>query len=378
MTSFPSLEPVVVHGGSFVIDRALDRAGHVEVGVGDRVDPDTLVARTGNIEKSFTLYLASELGVPNDSLKKYLAKSIGSSVGEGETLARVRRGLRTAAVRSPATGKIVHVDDSEGTVTLTASTGPRELKALVSGEVERIHSDRGVAIRTAGSRVYGIVGFGGEAAGPLIVGIDRHDRELTADQVSKEWRGAAVLAGMTVGVPALNKLRDAGVAGIIVGSISEADVRRFFTASSTEDIETFWTSDGPLFANHSSPAPFVIFVTEGFGRHQMAEPVFAFLASNAGSAVSMHGQTALGERLARPELYIHGEDTGESSGMSAQLNAGRSVRLVDAPRMGSIGTIEAEPYSRSMSNGIQREMVVVKLANGETHEVAASNLEVLM
>lgn len=376
MTSFPTLEPVVVDGGAFLIDRQLDRAGHVEVGVGDDVTPETLVARTGNIEKSFTLYLANELGVANDSLKKYLAKSIGSAVNEGETIARVRRGLRTAAVRSPATGTIVHVDDKEGTVTLTASTGPRELKALVSGEVERIHSDRGVTIRTIGSRVYGIVGFGGEATGTLTVGIDRHDRELTADQVNKDWRGSIVLAGMTVGVPTLKRLRDAGVAGIIVGSISEADVRRFCSANA-EDSGTFWASNGQWFAHEADSAPFVILVTEGFGRHQMAEPVFQFLASKAGSSVSMHGQTSVGECLSRPEIYITGDGDGAKGGMSSQLTLDRSVRLVDATHMGAIGTIESEPVTRAMSNGVQRDYVVVRLANGESHDVPAANVEVL-
>lgn len=288
--SFPSLEPVIVDSGSFLIDRQLNRAGHVEVGVGDRVAPETVVARTGNIEKSFTLYLANELGVPNESLKKYLAKSIGSSVNEGETIARVRRGLRTAAVRSPAAGTLVHVDDGEGTVTLTASTGPLELKALVDGEIEQIYSERGVVIRTTGSRVYGIVGFGGEATGTLTVGIDRHDRELTTDQVNKDWRGAVVLAGMTVGVPTLNRLKEIGAAGVIVGSIAEADVRRFLSAGSTVAPGGFWTAHGQWYAAQSESTSPVIMVTEGFGRHSMSEPIFEFLVSKAGASVSMHGQ----------------------------------------------------------------------------------------
>jgi hypothetical protein len=247
---------------------------------------------------------------------------------------------------------------------------------LVSGEVERIHSDRGVTIRTIGSRVYGIVGFGGEATGTLTVGIDRHDRELTADQVNKDWRGSIVLAGMTVGVPALKRLRDAGVAGIIVGSISEADVRRFCSANA-EDTGTFWASNGQWFAHEADSAPFVILVTEGFGRHQMAEPVFQFLASKAGSSVSMHGQTSVGECLSRPEIYITGDGDGAKGGMSSQLTLDRSVRLVDATHMGAIGTIESEPVTRAMSNGVQRDYVVVRLANGESHDVPAANVEVL-
>jgi hypothetical protein len=45
--------------------------------------------------------------------------------------------------------------------------------------------------------------------------------------------------------------------------------------------------------------------------------------------------------------------------------------------MGAIGTIESEPVTRAMSNGVQRDYVVVRLANGESHDVPAANVEVL-
>lgn len=375
MTTFPTLDPVLVRSGSFYIDRQLDRPGRVEVGVGDTVTPTDVVARTGNIEKSFTLYLANELGVPNDSLHKYLATSVGSTVSEGDPIARVRRGLRTAAVRSPATGTLVNVDDAEGTVTLSTSSGPRELKALVHGEVEAILPDRGVTLRTGGARVYGIVGFGTEASGPIIAGIDRHDREMTSDHVSKDWKGGIVLAGMTVGVPTLTRLRDAGVAGVIVGSIAEGDVRRFL-ASSEADSVAFWATNGNGFSSQGVDAPFVIMVTEGFGRYPMAEPVFQFLSSQSGNSASMHGQTVVGSTLVRPELYIAGasDDTSTGTGL---IEAGRTVRIVNAERLGTVATITSDSQTRALSNGASRDYVTVELASGQQSWVPASNVEVV-
>lgn len=377
MAHFPTLEPVLVSNGTFLIDRQLDRTGRVEVGVGDIVMPGDVVARTGNVEKSFTLYLANELGVPNDSLRKYLAKSVGSTVSEGETIARVRRGLRTASVRSPAAGTLIHVDDTDGTVTLSASTGPRELKALVHGEVDRILPDRGVTIRSRGSRVYGIVGFGGEATGPLIVGIDRHDREMTADQVSKDWSGGIVLGGMTVGVPALNRLKEAGVAAVIVGSISEGDVRRFLGSSAGTGSVAFWASGGNGFINLSSEASLVIVATEGFGRHPMAEPVFQFLASNGGASVSVNAQTSVGARLSRPELYISGDGGSEDGPVSDSLDEGRQVRVIDARRLGTVGAIRSGPSDHSLSNGVRRTYVSIQFPTGDVINVPSSNIEVL-
>lgn len=377
MRNYPTLDPVVVSAGSFFVDRVLDRHGRVEVGVGDTVTPGDVVARTGNLEKAFTLYLANELGVPNDSLKKYLAKSIGSQVSEGETIARVRRGLRTAAVRSPASGTIVHVDDADGTVTLSASTGPRELTAFVHGVVEQIHTDRGVTIQTQGSRVYGIVGFGAEAVGPLAIGSDRHDRELTVDQVSKDWAGAVVLAGMTVGVPALTRMREVGVAGVIVGSVSEGDIRRFAAATNSGNAAEYWSRH-----NGWSPArggsPLAIVVTEGFGRLPMAAPVYEFLASNAGASLSVSARTELGEQLVRPEIYIDSQGSQPMESPSASPDVGRLVRVVDSHRLGTVGTVDSDVVSQSTSSGVSRDYLRVSFESGGAELVPVENVEVLV
>ena len=375
MSNYPTLDPVVVKNGSYFVDRVLERNGNVEVGVGDRVSPRDIVARTGDVEKSFTIYLANELGVPNDSLKKYLVKAIGSTVSEGEPIARVRRGLRTAAVRSPATGVLVHIDDSEGTITLTASSGPGEMTALVSGVVENVHADRGVTIRTEGSRVYGIVGFGHEAVGPLVVGSDRNDRELTADQVSTDWKGAIVLAGMTVGVPALTKLRDVGVAGVIVGSIAEGDIRRFMSPESGNNTATFWTNDayGPTAVGSG----LVVVITEGFGRLQMADPVYDFLSAMAGSEVSVSARTIVGAHLARPEVYCeNSQDDG--GGISAKFESGRPVRVTDTHRLGVAAVIKSEPAIHAYSSGLQRQYVEVQFEGGNAEQVPLANVEILV
>jgi hypothetical protein len=375
VSNYPTLDPVVVKSGSFFIDRLLERNASIEVGVGDRVSPGDIVARTGDVEKSFTIYLANELGVPNDSLKKYLAKAIGSTVSEGEPIARVRRGLRTAAVRSPASGVLVHVDDSEGTITLTASSGPVELTAFVTGVVEQVHAERGVTIRTEGSRVYGIVGFGNEAVGPLVVGSDRNDRELTADQVSSDWRGAIVLAGMTVGVPALSKLRDAGVAGVVVGSIAEGDIRRFISPHSASSASAFWSNGG--YATATGGDGMVVVVTEGFGRLQMADPVYDFLATMAGSNVSVTAHTEVGTRLARPELYFaNGQDVNGSA--SASPEPGRPVRVADTHRLGVAAVIQSEPATQAFSSGLQRQYVEVQFEGGDVEKVPLENVEVLV
>jgi hypothetical protein len=366
-----------------VVERLLERAGRVEVGVGDIVTPDTVVARSAKADKTITLYVASELGVPNDKIQRYLSKPTGSSFTAGEVVARARRGMRSASLTAPMAGTLAAVDEAAGTVQLVVSSESGELRALVHGDVDRVTPDRGALIRTSGSRVFGILGFGPEAVGRIAVGLDRPDRELTADQVKDSWRGALVLTGMTVGVPAMQRLQQAGVAGIIVGSLAEADVRRMLSQGAEAaqvGAAAFWSPGhaGSPFAMRGSQAPFAIVVTEGFGRIPMADPLFSFLRQHESAVASVRPTTAVGEGLSRPEIYLTGgADTAEDDGRANdELFIGRSVRITGGA-LGSIGTLTAEPYERVGHDG-GRELVAVVQRGNEEVLVPAANLEVLI
>lgn len=385
MPNFPTLEPVIVDGGSFVIERLLDRQGTVEVGVGDKVTADQVIARSENLEQSVTLYVSNELGVEREGLQKYLAKSIGSEVKAGEVVARVRRGLRTATVKSPVAGTLSSVDEANGTVVLSAALGPRQVRALVNGEVEQVVPGRGAVLRSQGTRIYGILGFGSETSGPLVVGIERDDRELTSDRVSNDWRGSIVLAGMTAGVPALTRMKEAGVAGVIMGSVSEADIRRFLTNSGSANTSRpgrFWNvSSHPEspFCYLREEAPFVIIVTEGFGRSPMADEIFQQLRQREGRHVTLSASTSTGTRLARPEIYITGN--GSSAGtdrFSDELHSGRRVRIANPSQPGVFGTCQGEPYFVATVDGVKTEVADVALVGGDVRSVPVSNLEVII
>ena len=382
MRSFPTLEPVVVNGGTFVMERTLERPGDVLVGVGDEVAPDTVVARSQNVDKQVTLYAANELGLEADNLRKYLAKPIGSTVKAGDVIARVRRGLRTAVVESPVHGTLLSADDGSGTIVIAASMGPHELHALVTGEVEQVAYGRSVVLRATGTRVYGIIGFGTTALGELVVGADRNDRELTADSVDPSWRDKIVLAGLTAGVPALNRLREVGVAAVIFGSVSEADIRRFLTPPGAEregSAAHFWGAlhGAGRFAWPAQDSPFVIVVTEGFGRRPMAEPIFTTLSRHAGSRVSVNAATAVGPELRRPEIYITEGESGSAERITDELAPGRTVRVVDPSQVGLVGVCVSDIYLDVAPNGIVTDVAQVQLGN-DIRVVPVANLEALV
>jgi hypothetical protein len=285
-------------------------------------------------------------------------------------------------VRSPLDGVLQSADDASGTLVLSTSMGQRELRALVSGEVEQVVHNRGAVLRAGGTRIYGILGFGDEALGELVVGIDRHDRELTPDNVAQAWEGKIVLAGMTLGVPALTRLKEVGVAGVIVGSLSEADIRRFLTPAAADRFGTtarFWGAahgEG-LFARPEGDVPYVIVATEGFGRRPMAEPLFDELRRYEGLQVSVTAETSVGQTLRRPEIYITANAAGSSERATDALEAGRQVRVVDPSLVGQIGVCASEVYSAVADSGMARDVVRVQLGT-EERVVPVANLEVLV
>jgi hypothetical protein len=380
--TFPSLEPVIVSGGSFVLDRLLSEPGEVTVRVGDAVTSETVVARQASADRPTTLFVASELGVPNNSVSRYLTKSIGSAYQAGEVIARTRHGLRTVSVTAPSAGKLAAVEEAAGTVTFVTSSDVVSLQALVNGEVERVVPERGAVIRGSGIRIFGILGFGTEAIGQLMIGPDRPDRELTPDQVRDTWKSRIVVCGMTAGAPALNKLRQAGVAGIIVGSIAEADIRRFLApgaAGAEMSLGAFWTGRHPEapFAAAAASAPFVIVVTEGFGRVPMAEPVFNFLREHEGQTASIQAATCVGNDLRRPEIYITSQGRNDGQRASDELLPGRPVRLVGARDLGVVASCQSTAFQQYTDSGVATTVAQVALPSGEQRVVPVANLEVL-
>lgn len=382
MWSYPALEPVVVENATFTVERVLDRDSEVLIGVGERVTAQTVVARSNGSEKMITLYAASELGVEPGEVKKFLTKSVGGSVDSGEVVARVRKGLRSTTVRSPLAGTLSAVDETAGTIGIQVSVGRFELRSLVEGEVTHVVAGRGTVIEAHGTRVFGILGFGTEAIGNLVVGVDRADRELTPDLVDPSWTGQVVLAGMTVGVPALRRLEEVRVAGVIVGSLAEAEIRRFLgSASGDVTPSDFWGTANVTSAAFGRPkreCPFAVVVTEGFGRQPIAEPVFEALAKRDGTNVSLNATTAVGRTLARPEIYIGGIGAASQPVPTAQLVPGRLVRVLDPVNPGLVGQCETEASLVRRSEGHSEEAITVRGGAGAQHLVPTSNVEVLV
>lgn len=375
-------EPIIVDDAVFHIERRLVSDGEVLVRTGDRVEPGTEIATamvaTG---RPMMLHVARELGVDPDAVSRYLTKPIGASFEEGEALARARRGLRSVTCSVPVAATLNSLDQATGVATLVPQSEPQHLHAAVYGEVESVIERRGVVLRSTGSRAQGFLGLGRDAYGPLKIGVDRPDRELTADMVDEEFSGAIVLGGMTLGTSTLRRLVEVGARGVVVGSIADSEIRRFLTTHDGEPSSMMvWRRGSREFEapQSSSARSFTVFVTEGFGRRRIAQPLFQFLTDQEDQIASLLIPDDGDVLTARPSLYVTSSRTGgDDSIQRVNVRNGSIARLTDPQNLGVVVTCRSGVLEDPRRPGIARDVVDVEYSNGTRRLVPAVNLEVL-
>lgn len=372
----PTRQPLLVRESELRITRRLPVQGSVAVRQGDRVEPGAIVATAERANPPLLLNVAHELDVEPAAAAERLTKDPGEPVGQGEAIAKRRRGLRTQAVRSPVEGVFIGYD----TITGTAAIRPRptrvELAAYVGGVVEDVEIAWGVTIRTFGTRFYGAIGLGEETFGVLrVVGGDRQ-RPLSPDLIDGRASRSVVAVGGTASAAALTKAAQVGAKGVIVGSIEEAELAHFLKVQES----ALWRVGLPDWQLPVATAPIAIVITEGFGRATMAGTFYDALAGSDGSEISLCGITRLAAGLSRPEVIIptRGGRGGEDTALPiAALAPGATVRLVDQDHLGLVATVRDAPRRLRFEGDVLLDALVVALPNGEPLLVPTANVEVL-
>ena len=377
-----ALDPVIVEDASYEVGRFLRYPGDILVKAGDRVEPNTPIgSASASAGRTRTLHLARELGVTPDSIKRYLTKPIGSHFDAGEAVARARKGLRAVTADTPEAGRLSDINEIAGTATLAPDAGTQELESLVFGEVSEVADGRGAIVRAGGARIRGVIALGVDSSGQIKTAVDRADRELTPDGVTVDLRGALVLGGMTVSAAAIRKLAEIGARGVIVGSISEGDVRRVASNGASEPAaRSFWQSlatNGPL-APELEQTGFTIFVTEGFGRKPMAAPIFSFISEREGQTASVIIPGRERPFPTYPLLCFSSAGAALAGAAEPMAPAeGVVARLTDPQHLGTLVTCRGKAFTRQQVNGRPGAFVEVELPNHTQRVVPLSNLEIL-
>lgn len=356
--------------------RILPIDGDVLVKKGDRVTPFSVIAKTSLPGSIYPVNIVNTLGIIPQEIGEYITKKVGDEIRKNEVIAENRPLISwfKTKVRSPIEGKIESISNITGQILLRKSPQPLDLKAYIKGEVVKIFPSQGALIKTFCSFIQGIFGVGGETSGELIMLTDSPDAVSSPDILSPEHKGKVAVAGSLIKRDFIKRAKEVGVAGIVVGGVSDNDLRELLgydigvAVTGTEDIG------------------FTLILTEGFGRISMAQRTFELLASHSGKFVSISGATQIRAGVIRPEIIIPIEGTADSQdhadnksgNTDGGLKNGDSVRIIREPHFGTIGTIHSLPSELMVLPTESKVRVLkVRFTDGSINIVPRSNVEII-
>jgi len=355
-------------------NRILPLKGEVVVKVGDKVNPDDVVARTelpGNI---VPINVANKLGIPPEDINEFMVKKEGDTIENGEVIAIKKFPLikRWSTIcKTSITGTIESISSITGQVLLRGLPIPVEVKAYLRGEVTEVIPNEGVVVACTGAFVQGIFGIGGETFGALQTATLDNTTVLTDKLISSDMAGKVVVGGSLVTADALKKAIQVGAKGIIVGGFDDKDLRDFLGY----DIGVAITG--------SENIGITLVVTEGFGQINIAERTFDLLKAHEGQMACINGATQIRAGVIRPEVVIPAQDQEQVAAKYVQrtmegLAVGSPVRVIRHPHFGRLGTVVAlpSPLQKLESESVAR-VLEVEFDSDERAIIPRANVEMI-
>ena len=355
-----------------VKERRLPLKGQVLVEDGAQLTAEDVVARTelpGNVQP---VKAASILGVHQQDLNEYMLKKEGEHVEQDEVFATSKSffGLFKSHVKAPVSGTVESISTVTGQVILREAPIPVEVNAYFDGTVTQVLPEEGVVMECVGAFIQGIFGVGGETTGELARAVEDPSDELTADRLQPSHQGKIVVGGSLVHRDAVDRARELGIKGIVVGGIDDGDLRTILGY----DL-------GVAITGHETLGVTLV-VTEGFGRITMAQRTFDLLGSLEGKRASVNGATQIRAGVMRPEVIIPTETAlskvedieREPVGMSV----GSPIRVIRVPYFGRLGeVIDLPPELQEVESGASVRVLKVKFQDGSEALLPRANVEMI-
>jgi hypothetical protein len=356
--------------------RRLPILGEVLVSLGDKVEADTIVARTYIPGAVQVVNIAGPLGIDIWETSKYVSKKVGDEVNKGEPVATLKDffGLIKRYAFAPCSGTVEIVSDVTGQMLIRESQTPLEVDAYIPGEVVEVMPKEGAIIETPAAFIQGIFGIGGERKGELMVVSKSPDDILTDKQLGQECKGKILVGGARITYEALQKAIQIGVKGIVVGGISDHDLTRFLgykigvAITGQEDIQT------------------TLIVTEGFGEMSMSAKTFSLFKDFSGKHASINGATQIRAGVLRPEIVVPRADVSEKElscfddavVYEKGLLPGAQVRIIREPYFGALGVVSGLPVQhQTIETESDVRVLEVELADGRKVVVPRANVEII-
>jgi len=353
--------------------RILPLKGEVIVKVGDRVQPDDVVARTHLPGNVVPLNVSNKLGVPPEDMKEMMLKKEGDPIKEGEMIALKKSFIKFFSSPCDATidGTVESISSVTGQVLQRGHPIPVEVKAYIQGEITEVIPSEGVVVSCKASFIQGIFGIGGETNGIIHIVTEDNTTVLSDKLITPEHKDKIIIGGSLVTAEALKKAIEIGVRGIVVGGLDDKDLRDFLGY----DIGVAITG--------SEDKGTTLVITEGFGHINMAEKTFSLLKKHEGETASINGATQIRAGVLRPEVVIPAvsenqvsdvETTSEISG----LTVGTPIRVIRHPYFGKLGTVTSLPAPlQKLESESMARVLEVEFEPGQKVIIPRANVEMI-
>ena len=350
--------------------RLLPIPGEVLLKKGDKVEFDTIVAKTNVPGKPTIMKLTDILNVKPEDVHAFMVKKVGDYVEKEEIIAKYTPfwGLIKRFARAPTSGVIEVISDVTGQLVLREPPTPVEVKAYIPGKITEIFPRSGVALECHSAFIQGIFGIGGERHGKLSIVAESPDDILTFEKITPDHKGKILVGGSLVTLEAFRKAIELGVGGIIVGGIKGTDLTECLgyeigvAITGQEDINI------------------TLIITEGFGEMSMSTKTFNLLKEFEGYETAINGATQIRAGVIRPEIIIPQEKytSRVEEELARGMRPGTPVRIIHEPYFGKIGTVvslpvqlqkvETESFVRVLEVKLDEGNVIVPRANVEIIE----------
>ena len=350
--------------------RRLPIKGEVLVAQGDRVTPETVVARAQLPGILQTVRVGERLGVEPNEVPGLVSVKAGDAVVRDQPLAQSKGlfGFFKQRIESDFAGTVEEVSPITGSILIREPSNPVEIDAYLDGTVVETLPGEGVVVETRGAMVQGIFGVGGERQGILRMAVDRPDLPLLPTSIREEDRGGILVGGSEITYAAIERAAEIGVVGLVGGGLRDEDLVRFLGY----DVGVAITGNEAI--------PLSLVVTEGFGALAMAARTFALLRSLEGRAASLNGATQIRAGVIRPEIVVPLSETLDHAPDEGlfELRVGTTIRCVREPYFGRLGTVTELPAPLvTLASGTQVRVLRATLENGEEATVPRANVEIV-
>ncbi|HET9111907.1 MAG TPA: hypothetical protein VFN78_13845 [Ktedonobacterales bacterium] len=245
-------------------------------------------------------------------------------------------------------------------------TGVVTAVAGLAGRVMQVTPGQSVTIEGAATLINGILGVGGQVAGPLF--FPQRGESLALVQLP---RGSVIVYPGQAPLTLLQRAYASGAVGVIAASASALELEAFARADLTALLDGFV----PLAAQ----PPFTVLLTEGLGDSEMSLPILRVLEQRVNDVILLNGKTAP-RRNVRPEalLPLPMSATPTATPLPSAFTVGMLARVISGPRRNMSGRI-VHIFTQAQRTGLGQwePSALLRLDDGATLVTPLALLDVI-